>query len=74
LNEVAPVSGYKIKLSAAGIPARVVVVPATSLDTIVTGLAPATGYTAQVAALNIYGVSEYSEMSSSLSTWKGNLK
>lgn len=73
MNELAPISGFKIKLTASNScsPKIILVVPNTT-EIVVDMLEPGTEYVGQIAAINLHGMSEYSAVSSPIQTLRGN--
>ncbi|KAJ0407684.1 hypothetical protein ATCC90586_001866 [Pythium insidiosum] len=70
VDQVAPISGYKIKLCARqpGLPTRVVLAPANPTEWVVDDLAPEAEYVASVAAVNLHGASAFSAASAPMKT------
>lgn len=60
LDEVVPVSGYKIKLSSKSSPPEIILAVAQPTETVVDGLCADTEYVASIAAVNLHGISEFS--------------
>lgn len=73
LNELAPISGYKIKLTASNSssPKIVLVVP-NPTEIVIDDLEPETEYGGQIAAVNLHGISEYSAISEPIQTLRGD--
>ncbi|OWZ01016.1 hypothetical protein PHMEG_00027674 [Phytophthora megakarya] len=63
LDEVLPVSGYKIKLSSPSEPAKIVLAVAFPTEIAINGLCAATEYVASICAINLHGLSEFSTAS-----------
>lgn len=59
LDEVVPVSGYKIKISSPSAPAKFVLAVAFPTETVITGLCADTEYSASICAINLHGMSEF---------------
>ncbi|KAG2997395.1 hypothetical protein PC128_g22845 [Phytophthora cactorum] len=70
LDEVVPVSGYKIKLSSPSAPAKLVLAVAFPTETSISGLCSETEYSASICAINLHGLSEFSAESEPAKTRK----
>lgn len=73
LDEVVPVSGYKIKISSASSPPKIVLAVAFPTETSIGGLSADTEYAAAICAINLHGMSEFSVDSDPVKTRKGKL-
>ncbi|KAL4100380.1 hypothetical protein PRIC1_008174 [Phytophthora ramorum] len=60
LDEVVPVSGYKIKLSSPAGPQKIALAVAFPTETLIGGLSPDSEYVAEICAINLHGMSEFS--------------
>ncbi|KAG7376841.1 hypothetical protein PHYPSEUDO_012663 [Phytophthora pseudosyringae] len=60
LDEVVPVSGYKINICSPSAPAKVVLAVAFPAETSIRGLCADTEYVASICAINLHGLSEFS--------------
>lgn len=60
LDEVVPVSGYKIKISSSAGPPKIVLAVAFPTETSIGGLCADTEYVAAICAINLHGLSEFS--------------
>lgn len=71
LNEVAPISLYKLKLASKTAPLKTVLIPGAATEAVVGELVPSTEYTCQIAALNLHGMSDFSSNSEPTMTLQG---
>ncbi|KAF1331973.1 Fact complex subunit, partial [Globisporangium splendens] len=63
LDQVAPVSLYKLKLASASAPAKTVLIRRATTEAVMRELAPHIEYTCQVAAVNLHGMSDFTRPS-----------
>ncbi|KAE9237230.1 hypothetical protein PF004_g8637 [Phytophthora fragariae] len=70
LDEVVPVSGYKIKISSASSPPKIMLAVAFPTETSIGGLSADTEYAAAICAINLHGMSEFSVDSDPVKTRK----
>lgn len=63
LDEVVPVSGYKIKLTSTSEPTKIVHAIAFPTETCLTNLRANADYSASICAINLHGLSDYSAAS-----------
>ncbi|KAG6617713.1 fact complex subunit [Phytophthora cinnamomi] len=70
LDEVVPVSGYKIKLTSSSSPMKIMLAVAFPTETSISGLSADTEYVAAICAINLHGMSEFSTDSDPAKTRK----
>ncbi|GMF56724.1 unnamed protein product [Phytophthora fragariaefolia] len=73
LDQVVPVSGYKIKLSSSTGTPQIMLAVAFPTETLVSGLCADREYVATICAINLHGMSEFSADSDPVKTRKGRL-
>ncbi|ETI42863.1 hypothetical protein F441_12049 [Phytophthora nicotianae CJ01A1] len=70
LDEVVPVSGYKVKISSSSVPVKIALAVAFPTETSISGLCADTEYSASICAISLHGLSEFSAESELVRTRK----